>query len=127
MRRPTEAEHMSHMSTSTARASSTSPVLALPGAVAGEPPDESVAAHYGNPLVEQRRLAASDAFVDLSHRGVVRVSGPDRLSWLHSLTTQHLERLPPHQAADALILSPRGHVEHHLALVDDGESVWMHV
>ena len=53
--------------------------------------DKGVPWHYGDPMVEQRELAAGRAAVDLSHFGVVRVSGPDRLTWLHSLTSQHLE------------------------------------
>jgi folate-binding protein YgfZ len=65
--------------------------------------------------------------VDRSHRGVVRVTGPDRLSWVHSLTTQHLEHLEPGQSAEALILSPQGHIEHHLTLTDDGDALWAHV
>ena len=47
----------------------------LPGAV-GSPPQ-----HYGNPLAEQKALAEGRAVVDLGHRGVVTVSGPDRLTW----------------------------------------------
>ena len=69
----------------------TSPLLALPGAVAGDGVDAPVAAHYGSFNLEQRALEAGEGFVDLSHRDVVRVDGPDRLTWLHSLTTQHLE------------------------------------
>jgi folate-binding protein YgfZ len=61
----------------------------------------------------------------MSHRGVVRVTGPDRLSWLHSLTSQHLERLAPGQGAQALVLSPQGHIEHHLVVADDGEATWI--
>jgi len=64
---------------------------------------------------------------DRSHRGVVRITGPDRLSWLHSLTTQHLEHLGPGRTAEALILSPQGHIEHHLTLTDDGDALWAHV
>jgi tRNA-modifying protein YgfZ len=104
-----------------------SPLLDLPGAVPADPPDAGVAAHYGDPLREQRSLVAGSGAVDLSHRPVVRVSGPDRLTWMHTLTSQHLEQLPPHTGTTALILSPHGHVEHALALVDDGESTWMHV
>lgn len=66
-------------------------------------------------------------FVDLSHRGVVAVTGDDRLSWLHLLVTQHMTDLPPGQATEALILSANGHIEHALYLVDDGETVWAHV
>ncbi|MBO0826683.1 MAG: folate-binding protein YgfZ [Streptosporangiales bacterium] len=105
----------------------TSPLLSLPGAVPADPPDAGVAWHYGDPLREQRGLAAGEGFVDLSHREVVRVAGPDRLTWLHSLTSQHLERLEPREASTALVLSPQGRVEHALALVDDGTAVWAHV
>jgi folate-binding protein YgfZ len=56
---------------------------------------------------------------------VVRVGGPDRLSWLHSLVSQHVETLPPGEVREALILSPHGHVEHHLTMSDDGESTWI--
>ena len=102
-----------------------SSLLGRPGAVEGEGPDAGVAAHYGDPLREQRLLAEGLAVVDLSHRGVVTVTGPDRLSWLHSITTQMLTGLEPHQSRESLVLSPKGHIEHDLHLVDDGESVWI--
>lgn len=104
-----------------------SPLLSLPGAVPAEGVDEGVAAHYGDLFREQRALADGTGLVDLSHRGVVTVSGPDRLSWLHLLLTQHVTELPVGQATEALILSANGHIEHALYLVDDGETVWAHV
>ena len=104
-----------------------SPLLELPGAVAADAPDQDVAAHYGEPFHEQRALVAGSAFVDRSNRGVVRVSGPDRLKWLHSLLSQHVEQLEPGRPTEALLLSPHGHIEHHLHLLDDGEAVWAHV
>ena len=102
-------------------------LLDRPGAVAARAPDEDVAGHYGDPLREQRLLLADGGVVDRSQRGVLRVTGPDRLSWLHSLTSQHLTALPTGQWTEALVLSPHGHVEHDIRLVDDGESTWMHV
>jgi len=113
--------------TDPARTAASSPLLGLPGAVAGAGIDAPVAAHYGSFNLEQRALEAVDGFVDLSHRGVVRVSGPDRLAWLHSLTTQHLTDLAPGHPVVALVLSPQGHVEHALYGVDDGESFTAHV
>ena len=104
-----------------------SPLLNAPGAVPGDAPDAGVAAHYGNPYAEQRALATGTGMVDRSHRGVVRITGPDRLSWLHSLSTQDLEHLEPGQSAETLILSPQGHIEHHLTLTDDGDVLWAHV
>jgi folate-binding protein YgfZ len=101
-----------------------SPLLNLPGAVEADGVDAGVAAHYGDPMREQRLLEAGQAVVDLSHRGVVRIAGPDRLTWLHSLLSQHVAALAPGQRTEALLLSPQGHVEHHLRLTDDGEATW---
>ena len=106
---------------------SASALLGRPGAVAAEGLDAGVAAHYGDPLREQRLLEEGLACVDLSHRGVVTVTGPDRLSWLHSMTTQHLTGLAPRTSRESLVLSPKGHVEHALHLVDDGETTWVTV
>jgi folate-binding protein YgfZ len=89
-------------------------------------PDAGVPWHYGDPMHEQRRLDAGEGVVDLSHRGVITVTGPDRLSWLHSLTTQYLEGLEPGLGVTTLVLSPHGHIEHVLYGVDDGETFWAH-
>lgn len=102
-----------------------SPLLSHPGAVEGEGADAGVAAHYGDPMREQRLLEEGLAVVDLSHRGVVAVSGPDRLTWLHSITSQHLTGLRPHESRESLVLTPKGHIEHVLHLVDDGETTWV--
>jgi len=103
-----------------------SPLLTLPGAVAGNGIDAEVAAHYGSFNAEQRLLEAADGFVDLSHRDVIRVSGPERLTWLHNLTTQFFLDLAPKVWTTALILSPQGHVEHAFAGYDDGEAFVAH-
>ena len=104
-----------------------SPLLKVAGAVPAAGPDTGVAAHYGDPYAEQRALDLAAGLVDRSHRGVLRIAGPDRLGWLHSLTTQHLEQLEPGAVTEALILSPNGHIEHHLTLTDDGTATWLHV
>src|SRR5579875_943036 len=104
-----------------------SPLLGLPGAVPDTGPDAGVAAHYGDPVREQRAMDRAAGLVDRSHRGVVRVTGPERLSWLHSLTSQHLEAFPAGATTQALILDPNGRVEHHLTLTDDGTTTWIHV
>jgi folate-binding protein YgfZ len=97
-----------------------SPLLQLPGAVEADAPDSGVAHHYGNPVAEQRRLEAGSGWVDLSHRDVVHVAGPDRLAYLHAMTTQFFEGLAPGVRTDALLLSPQGHVEHAFTGTDDG-------
>jgi hypothetical protein len=102
-----------------------SPLLRATGAVAAEGVDAGTAWHYGDPAREQRYLEEGLGVVDLSHRGVVTVTGPDRLTWLHSLTTQHLAELAPGESREAMVLTPHGHVEHVLHLVDDGATTWL--
>jgi tRNA-modifying protein YgfZ len=104
-----------------------SPLLATEGAVPAEGLDAGVAAHYGDPVREQRAMDRAAGLIDRSNRGVVTITGPDRLSWLHSLTSQHLEALAAGPTAQALILDPNGRVEHHLTLTDDGTTTWIHV
>ncbi len=107
---------------------SPSPLLALSGAVAmSSAADASgaVAAHYGDLVAEQRMLAAGRAIVDLSDRGVVTVTGPDRLTWLDSLTSQSLIQLEPGQSAETLLLDPNGRLEHSIRLIDDGVTAWL--
>ena len=102
-----------------------SPFLALDGAVPAEGIDDGVAGHYGNPIVEQRKLEHGDAVVDLSNRGVLTVTGPDRLSWLHSMASQALDRLAPGDGAEALFLDASGRIEHAVHVIDDGETTWL--
>ena len=104
-----------------------SPSLAEPGAVDADGVDAGVAAHYGNPLGEQRPAVSAVALVDRSNRGVVTVSGADRLTWLHSLLSQHFTALAPGVATQTLLLSPNGHVEQHAVVVDDGATTWLHL
>ncbi|MCL2848789.1 MAG: folate-binding protein [Micrococcales bacterium] len=99
-----------------------SPLLSRPGAVAA---DVGVAWHYGDPVAEQRALVAGQGVVDCSHLGVVAVTGPDRLSWLHSITSGHLSALAPHSSTETLVLSPHGHIEHAAGVVDDATTTWL--
>lgn len=102
-----------------------SPLLARQGAIAGEGADAGVAAHYGRPLPEQRDLEAGRAVADLSHRGVVTVTGPDRLTWLNTLSSQQVQNLAPGQSTEALFLSLQGRIDYDCRVVDDGETTWL--
>jgi folate-binding protein YgfZ len=99
--------------------------LSLPGAVEGTGADAGVALHYGNPVLEQRALAAGDAVVDLSHRSVLTITGADRLSWLDSISSQSIAKLAPGDSSETLILDPNGRIEHDLRVVDDGQTLWV--
>ncbi|MEI9906711.1 MAG: folate-binding protein [Actinomycetota bacterium] len=87
--------------------------------------DKGAVWHLGEPSQEQRALASGEAWADLSHLEIIKITGEDRLTWLHSLTTQFLEDLPPNLWRSVLILDPQGHIEHQFTIVDDGESSWL--
>lgn len=81
--------------------------------------------HFGNPNVEQRNLAEGTAAIDLGARGIITVTGPDRLDWLHSLLSQNLKNLLPGVSAEALLLDPNGHIEQVIHFLDDGQTAWL--
>ena len=86
-----------------------SPLLDRPGASpnAEGDPDELVPAHYGDPLREQG-LLESGAGVTALARDVVAVTGPDRLSWLTTLSSQALTGLTPDDGGvETLLLDAR--------------------
>ena len=104
-----------------------SPLLDRPGASpnAEGDPDELVPAHYGDPLREQG-LLESGAGVTALARDVVAVTGPDRLSWLTTLSSQALTGLTPDDGGvETLLLDARGRISHALAALDDAETLWL--
>ncbi len=104
-----------------------SPLLTRPGAVASAPddPDQAVPAHLGDPGREQAALAEGRAACALA-RDVVTVTGPDRLSWLTTLSSQVLTTLEPGDGgAETLLLDAQGHITHALAALDDCRTLWL--
>lgn len=87
--------------------------------------DDRGLTHIGNPMREQQLLESGAAIAALGDRAVVTVAGPDRLSWLDSLTSQALTGLLPGESTELLVLDPHGHVEHAASVVDDGETTWL--
>ena len=82
-------------------------------------------AHRGDPLAEQRAMARSAAVVDRSDRGVLAVSGPERLTWLHLLLTQHVGELPADTGTESLVLDANGRVLHHMVLAHVDDTVYL--
>lgn len=83
--------------------------------------DAGLVWHHGNPVAEARAIADGHGLARLTNRDIVEIAGPDRLEWLHNLTTQHVRELRPGEPTAMLILSPTGHIEHVLHAVDDGD------
>lgn len=65
------------------------------------------------------------AVVDRSHRAVATITGAERLSWLHTITSQHIAALPDGHSAENLDLDLNGRVQHHFVLTDLDGTAWL--
>lgn len=88
------------------------PLLRTGAVLEAKGPDAGVAAHYGSPTREQRRLLVGRALVDLGQFEVLEVSGPDARRWLTTVTSQVLEGTEVGSSARLAVLTPQGRVEH---------------
>lgn len=76
-------------------------------------PDAGAVWHYGDPLGEQRAAEADAVVIDRSHRAVLTLTGGDRQSWLHNISTQHVSELPDGASTENLSLDGQGRIEDH--------------
>lgn len=76
-------------------------------------PDAGAIWHYGDPLGEQRAAETDAVLVDRSHRAVLTLTGGDRQTWLHNISTQHVSDLPDGASTQNLSLDGQGRVEDH--------------
>src|SRR5271165_362028 len=76
-------------------------------------PDAGAIWHFGDPLGEQRAAETDAVLVDRSHRRVLTLTGSDRQTWLHSISTQHVSELPEGASTQNLSLDGQGRVEDH--------------
>jgi len=57
-----------------------------------------------------RELRESAAWLELSGRGKIRMSGEDRVRLLHAMTTNHIENLKPGEGCYAFFLNAQGRI-----------------
>jgi folate-binding protein YgfZ len=86
-------------------------VTAVPAPNPG--PDAGAIWHYGDPLGEQRAAETDAVLVDRSHRVVLTLTGKDRQTWLHSISSQHVSDLADGTSTENLSLDGQGRVEDH--------------
>lgn len=104
-----------------------SPLLTWPGAVAGGEAEglDGLPMHFGDPSGEQWALEGGRGLVDRSDLRVVAVSGPDRQTWLTSITSQVLTGMVPGESRELLVLDPQGRIEHAAGAADDGSTTFL--
>jgi folate-binding protein YgfZ len=88
-------------------------------------PDAGAVWHYGDPLGEQRAAETDAIVVDRSHRGVLTLTGNDRQTWLHSISTQHVSNLPEGASTQNLSLDGQGRVEDHWIQTELGGTTYL--
>ncbi|GAB99085.1 hypothetical protein GONAM_07_00060 [Gordonia namibiensis NBRC 108229] len=81
--------------------------------------------HFGDPLGEQRAAATGVIVVDRSDRAVIEIPGEERLSWLHTISSQHIAALPDRRSAENLSLDANGRVEEHFVMTDIDGITWV--
>jgi len=86
-------------------------VTAVPAPDPG--PDAGAIWHYGDPLGEQRAAETDAVLVDRSHRAVLTLTGKDRQTWLHSISSQYVSELADGASTENLSLDGQGRVEDH--------------
>jgi tRNA-modifying protein YgfZ len=88
-------------------------------------PDAGAIWHYGDPLGEQRAAETDAVVVDRSHRPVLTLTGSDRQTWLHSISTQHISELPEGASTQNLSLDGQGRVEDHWIQTELGGATYL--
>ena len=88
-------------------------------------PDSGAVWHYGDPLGEQRAAAQGVVLVDRSHRAVLTITGKDRQTWLHSISSQHVSAQPDGAVTENLSLDGQGRVEDHWIQTEVGDVTYL--
>src|SRR5258705_8172653 len=57
-----------------------------------------------------RALREAAAYLDLSTRGKIFLTGEDRVRLLHAMTTNHVQQLEPGQGCYVFFLNPQGRI-----------------
>ena len=80
---------------------------------------------YGEPVGEYYRLHEGPAVVDRFSRGSLEITGADRTSWLHNLTTNQVKTLGNGEGNYAFALNSQGRILFDLNILVRAESLWV--
>ena len=67
-------------------------------------------AHFGNSAAEYAAVRSAVGLMDFSYRGLLQVTGPDRLSFLQGMLSNDLRALKPFAGQHATLLTQQGKV-----------------
>ncbi len=80
---------------------------------------------YGDAEAEYRAARTGAGLVDLSFRGILRITGSERLRWLNSQVTNEVKALKAGEGRPAAALTAKGHLLADLVVYGLEDSVWV--
>jgi glycine cleavage system T protein len=82
----------------------------LQGAVFAERDGWSLPIHFGNSAAEYDAVREAVGLIDLSHRGLLQITGPDRVTFLQGMLSSDVQALRPFEGHFSTILNQQGKV-----------------
>lgn len=82
-----------------------------------------IPADFGDPAAEHLACRKGAAIIDLSHRGAVRFSGPDTVTFLHNMLSNQVEGLQPGEGRYGTFLTRQGKLISDLTLYRTGDGL----
>ncbi len=76
---------------------------------------------------DYRTLTQGPAIVDRSYRSLLEVTGADRASWLHNLTSNEVKRLSPGEGNYAFALNLQGRILFDVNVLVRPNSIWLDI
>lgn len=95
------------------------------GASMRERGGQRIVACFGDLRTEYLALANGPAIVDRSHRGLLEISGADRATWLHNLTTNQIKPLRSGEGNYVFCCSQQGRILFDAVVLVRPECCWM--
>ena len=89
--------------------------------------DASIPAHYGDADSEYRALAETAGLIDLSHRGLLKITGEDRVRFLNGQTTNDVAALKPGEVVYTAFTNQKGKMRADGTIMAFPDSFWIDV
>jgi folate-binding protein YgfZ len=81
--------------------------------------------HFGDSRAEYDAVAGGVGLLNLCHLGVLRISGRDRIRYLHNMLSNDIKNLPEGRGCYATLLTHQGHIESDLYAYRLGDEVML--
>lgn len=84
-------------------------------------------ASYGDLAVEYEAASRGIGLHDRGYRGLLEITGKDRLTWLHNLTTNQVKSLQPGQGNYTFAVNIQGRILFDMNLLVQRDAVWLDI